>query len=104
METSTSRLKNGPLAFWLIVAGLLGIWASATSGIRHWSILTFGLRVCDALFAASGLTLLAAGAWLLLVGTKQRVAAVMGAAAAAVFALTLAAGVWTGAIPCSSPG
>jgi hypothetical protein len=49
------------------------------------------------------LTLVAAGAWLFLAGTKHRAAAATGAAAAAVFSVTLAAGVWTGAIPCTSP-
>jgi hypothetical protein len=103
MEPKTGRMKHGSLAFWLIAAGLLGMWASATNGIRHWSALTFGLRLCDAIFAAAGLTLVAAGAWLFLAGTKHRAAAATGAAAAAVFSVTLAAGVWTGAIPCTSP-
>jgi hypothetical protein len=104
MGSTTKRMKIGQLAFWLIVMGLFAIWASATSGIRHWPILTFGLKVCDTIFLATGLTLLAAGAWLLLAGTKHRAAATVGAAAAGIFAVTLIAGIWFGLIPCDSPG
>jgi len=104
MEPVTVRNKSGILAFWMVVMGLFAMWASATNGIRHWSMLVFGLKVCDAIFLASGLSLLAAGAWLLLMGTKPRFAAAVGAVAAGVFVVTLASGVWSGAIPCTSPG
>ncbi len=104
MNFSTGRIKRGPLAFWLIVAGVIGVWASATNGIRHWPNLTFLLKVCDAVFLVAGLTLLVAGAWLLLIRTNRRAAAMLGAAAAGVFAVALAAGIWSGVIPCSSPG
>jgi hypothetical protein len=104
VETTTPRKRNGVIAFWLIVMGLFAMWASATSGIRRWPILTFGLKICDAIFLTAGLTLLAAGAWLLLTGTKHRVAAAVGAAAAGIFAVTLVAGIWSGLIPCDSPG
>jgi hypothetical protein len=80
------------------------MWASATSGIRHWPILTFGLKVCSAIFLTTGLTLLSAGAWLLLTAAKHRAAATVGAAAAGIFAVTLTAGIWSGLIPCDSPG
>jgi len=104
MEPVTVRNKSGILAFWMVVMGLFAMWASATNGIRHWSMLVFGLKVCDAIFLACGLSLLAAGAWLLLMGKKPRFAAAVGAVAAGVFVVTLAAGVWSGAIPCTSPG
>ncbi len=104
MGHTTARMRIGLLAFWLIVAGLVAMWASVKEGIRNWSMLTFGLKVCSAVFLAAGLSLLAAGAWILLIGSKQRVAAVTGAAAAYVFVVTLAVGVWSGTIPCSSPG
>lgn len=100
----TAPKNNGTLAIWFILAGLLGIWASATNGIRHWPNLTLMLKLCDAVFAVSGLLLLAAGAWLMLIGTKRRTAAVVGAVAAGVFVVALAAGIWSGVIPCSSPG
>ncbi len=100
----TAQTKNGTLALWFILAGLFGIWASATNGIRHWPDLTFMLKVCDAVFAVSGLLLLAAGAWLSLMGTKRRTAALVGALSAGVFVIALAAGIWSGVIPCSSPG
>ncbi len=103
MEPTTARMKIATLAFWLIVAGLVAMWASAT-GVRHWSMLTLGLKVCNTVFLAAGLSLLAAGAWLLLIGSMQRVVVLVGAAAAAVFAVTLAAGIWSGTIPCSTPG
>ena len=103
-QSEFSDIKNGVIAFWLIVMGLFAMWASATNGIRHWSMLVFGLKICDAIFLACGLSLLAAGAWLLLMGTKPRFAAAVGAVAAGVFVVTLAAGVWSGAIPCTSPG
>jgi len=104
MNSTNGLIKKGTLALWLIVAGLIGIWASATNGIRHWPSLGFMLKVCDAIFLVTGLTLLVAGAWLLLIGTKKCTAAVVGAAAAGAFVVPLAAGVWSGAIPCSSPG
>ena len=104
MEPVTVRKKSGIFAFWMVVMGLFAMWASATNGIRHWSMLVFGLKVCDAIFLACGLSLLAAGAWLLLMGKKPRFAAAVGAVAAGVFVVTLASGVWSGAIPCTSPG
>ena len=61
MGSMTARKKTASLAFWLIVAGLIVIWASATSGIRRWPILTFGLKVRDTVFLATGLTPHAAG-------------------------------------------
>ncbi len=97
-------MKNVPLAFCLIAAGLIGIWASATNGVRHWPNLASMLKLCDAIFLSAGLTLLAAGSWLFLLGKRQRAAAVAGAAAAVVFVVALAAGIWSGVIPCSSPG
>jgi hypothetical protein len=97
-------MKNGTFALWLILAGLIGVWASATNGIRHWPSLTFMLKICDAIFLLAGLTLLAAGAWLLLIRTNRHAAAVVGAVAAGAFAVALAAGIWSGVIPCSSPG
>ncbi len=104
MNPTTAPTKNGTLALWLILAGLLGIWASATNGIRHWPNLTLMLKVCDAVFAASGLLLLAAGTWLWLIRTKRRSVALVGAVAAGIFVVALAAGIWSGVIPCSSPG
>ncbi len=104
MNSTTGRIKSGPLAPCLLVAGLVGLWASAANGIRHWPNLTFMLRVCDAVFLATGMTLLAAGAWLFLIGTKQRTVSVVGAVAAGVFVVALAAGIRAGVIPCSSPG
>ena len=104
MNSTTGRIKSGPLASCLLVAGLVGLWASATNGIRHWPNLTFMLKVCDAVFLATGMTLLVAGAWLFLIGTKQRTVAVVAAVAAGVFVVALAAGIWAGVIPCSSPG
>jgi len=104
MNSTTGRIKSGPLAPYLLVAGLVGLWASAVNGIRHWPNLTFMLKVCDAVFLATGMTLLVAGAWLFLIGTKQRIVAVVGAVAAGVFAVALVAGIGAGVIPCSSPG
>jgi len=104
MDSTTAKMKNAQLAPCLLVAGLVGLWASATNGIRHWPNLTFMLKVCDAVFLATGMTLLVAGAWLFLIGTKQRTVAVVAAVAAGVFVVALAAGIWAGVIPCSSPG
>ena len=104
MNSTNGLIKKSTLALWLIVAGLIGIWASATNGIRHWPNLSLSLKVCDAVFLAAGLMLLVAGACLLLIGTRQRAAALVGAVAAGVFAVALAAGIWSGVIPCSSPG
>lgn len=104
MNSTAGRIKTGPLAACLLVAGLAGLWASATNGIRHWPNLAFMLKVCDAVFLATGMTLLVAGAWLFLIGTKQRPVAIVGAVTAGVFVVALAAGIRAGVIPCSSPG
>jgi uncharacterized membrane protein HdeD (DUF308 family) len=87
----------------MIVLGLFAIWAAASDMFRKWVRLASGSRTCDVPILASGVLLSVAGAWLLLTRDNRPQAAGLGSLAAAMFAGTLAVGLWSGVIPCSGP-
>jgi hypothetical protein len=103
MESDPSRTFRSSLAIWMTVLGFFAIWVGASHILRRWSYLVLGARVCDVAIVTSGALLLCAGLWHGLTRGKQRAAAGLGSLAAGIFALTLFAGVLTGAIPCSGP-
>ena len=92
------------LGLLMTLLGLFAGWAGASDIAAHWPILVFGARLCDLMILTSGVLLLTAGVWHLLTRGHKLAPPAVGAVAAGTFALTLFAGVWLGAIPCSSPG
>jgi hypothetical protein len=96
--------KNHNLTFWMILLGALAAWISVADIQRNWRYLVTGARTCDGLFLACGILLLISGGWRGLSRAAPRVASWLAAASAAAFALTLLAGVLSGAIPCSGVG
>jgi hypothetical protein len=96
--------KNNNLTFWMILLGALAASMSVADILQRWSCLVMGARVGDALILASGVLLLASGAWRGLSRTAPRTASWLGAASAAIFSVTMVAGVLSGAIPCSAVG
>jgi hypothetical protein len=92
------------LGLLMILLGLFASWAAGSDIAAHWPVLVFGAKLCDGLILASGVLLLAAGVWHLRMRGARRAPPALGAVAAGTFALTLFAGVLSGAIPCSGPG
>jgi hypothetical protein len=96
--------RESNLVPWLVVTGVLAIWAGTSDILSRWRYLVFGARLCDVLILASGVLLLASGVWQIFFRTGRATAGWIAAGAATTFALTLFGGVWSGAIPCSGPG
>ncbi len=96
--------KDKSLSFWMFLLGAFAAWAGGAEILRQWNYLVPGARVCDALFLASGVGLLAAGGWRSFGRMNRRAADWLGAASAGVFTVTLFAGMLTGAVPCSGAG
>ena len=96
--------KNDNLTFWMILLGVLAASMSVADILQRWRYLVTGARLGDALILASGVLLLASGAWRGLSRTAPRAVSWLGAASAAIFTVTMVAGVLSGAIPCSSVG
>ncbi len=96
--------KNDNLDFWILLLGGVAIFISAADIVQHWAYLFAGARICDVLFLASGLALLAAWVWRRMSRPHSNRALCLAATSAGVFALTLGAGVLIGAIPCSGAG
>ncbi len=96
--------RNNNLTFWMLLLGAIAVLMSAADILQRWSYLVTGARIGDALILASGILLLASGAWCGLSRTASRAATWLGAASAALFAVTMFAGVASGVMPCSSVG
>jgi hypothetical protein len=96
--------KNHNLTFWMILLGILAASMSVADILQRWSYLVTGARIGDGLILASGILLLASGAWIGLSRTAPRAAAWLGAASAAMFVVTMITVVLSGAIPCSAVG
>jgi hypothetical protein len=101
MGTTSSKVRQFNLTFWMIALGLLAVYAGGMDIVHRWSALVFGARLCDMLIAASGVTLLVAGAWRIATRAMRRASYSIAAAGAGGFSATLFLGVWLGAIPCS---
>ncbi len=96
--------KNSNLTFWTILLGVLAVWMSSADILQRWRYLVTGAQIGDALILTSGALLLVSGAWRSLSRTAPRAASWLAAAAAAIFSVTMVAGVLSGAIPCSAVG
>jgi hypothetical protein len=96
--------RNDKLTFWMVLLGVIAASMSVVDILQRWSYLVTGARVGDALILVSGVLLLASAAWRGLSRTAPRAASWLGAAGAAIFTVTMVAGVLSGAIPCSAVG
>ena len=96
--------KDDNLTFWMILLGIVAAGMSIADILQRWTYLVMGARVADVLILASGVLLLASGAWRGLSRTAPRKASWLGAVSAAIFFATMVAGLLLGAIPCSAVG
>ena len=96
--------KNDNLTFWMLLLGAIAAAMSAADMWQRWDYLVSGARIADALILASGVLLLAAGAWRSLRRPAPRTASWLAAASSALFSVTMLAGVLLGTIPCSGVG
>jgi len=103
MKVPATPKKHLALPLWIIAFGLTATYAGASDMQKLWIYRTLEAKICDLAILASGILLLAAGTAYILGTGFRRAALMVGAVAAAGFAMTLFIGVLTGAIPCSGP-
>ncbi len=96
--------RNDSLTFWMVALGAVAALMSAADIWQRWTYLVTGARTADALVLASGVLLLASGAWRGSSRSRPRAVSWLAAAAAALFSVTMAAGLLSGAVPCSGIG
>lgn len=95
---------NDNLTFWMVLLGVVAALLSGAEILQRWSYLVPGARLADALILASGMLLLASGAWRGFGRSGARAATWLAAGSAGLFAVTMCAGILLGTIPCSSVG
>lgn len=96
--------RDDNLTLWMILLGALAALMSVADILQRWRYLAAGARAGDALILASGVLLIASGAWRGLSRSASRAATWLGAGSAAIFTVTMIAGILSGAIPCSAVG
>jgi len=104
METTSRKIRQANLVFWMMALGLLAVYAGGVDVVSNWSVLFFGARLCYTLIAISGVALLAAGVGRLAAKSLRRASGAVAAAGSVMYSSTLFLGIWAGAIPCSGFG